>query len=236
MNMNSEDEELAEQLMGQIKIEQIKNLLEFFKTKTRVVKQDKIRMTNRIEEMTKSKKLSDSQLEEIKQIFYDLHTKVLAKELKDVQLEQSPTITPLKKQLNELQDKYRFEFTEKIDITTYEAIDGMNHHYIVLNVDRGNQSGRSLIRDKTAFDLREKILCPKGEEIELQFVVKYIDSPKHYVCYFKNIEDDLWYLYNDVSKSFRIVSTGIQDNDPGTFQKMKAEVASSCTLLFYNKL
>jgi hypothetical protein len=78
-------------------------------------------------------------------------------------------------------------------------------------------------------------LCPRGENIHLQFVVKYIDSPKHYVCYFKNIDDDLWYLYNDLNKSFRIVSSGPQDKTPGTFEKMKAETATGCTLLFYSK-
>ena len=78
-------------------------------------------------------------------------------------------------------------------------------------------------------------MCPRGENIQLQFVVKYIDSPKHYVCYFKNIDDDLWYLYNDLNKSFRIVSSSAQDKQPGTFEKMKAETATGCTLLFYSK-
>jgi hypothetical protein len=235
MKMSDEDEEAEKELVGRIKIEQIKILLEFFKTKTRVVKQDKTRMTARIEDMVRNKKLSDSQIEEIKQIFNDLYTKVLPKELKAIQLDAGESIISLKARLTELEDRYRFKFAEKIDRTTYQSIDGPDHHYIVLNVDRGLQSGKSLVRDKTAFDIRQTILCPRGENIQLQFVVKYIDSPKHYVCYFKNIDDDLWYLYNDLNKSFRIVSSGAQDKTPGTFEKMKAETATGCTLLFYNK-
>ena len=235
MKLSDEDEELEKELKGRIKIEQIKILLEFFKTKTRVVKQDKTRMTGRIEDMSKPKKLSDSELEEIKQIFSDLYTKVLPKELKTLPLDTGDSIDPLKARLKELQDRYRFEYSEKKDIIRYQSIDGMDHHYIVLSVDRSIQSGKSLVRDKTAFDIRETILCPRGEPIQLQFVVKYIDSPKHYVCYFKNIDDDLWYLYNDVNKTFRIVSTGTQDKTPGTFEKMRAETATGCTLLFYNK-
>ena len=235
MKMSDEDEELEKELQGRIKIEQIKILLEFFKTKTRVVKQDKARMTARIQDMSKLKKLSDSQLEEIKQIFSDLYTKVLPKELKEIQLDAGESIISLKATLTKLQDRYRFEFAEKIDRTKYQSIDGRDHHYIVINVDRGVKSGKSLVRDKTGFDIRETILCPRGENIQLQFVVKYIDSPKHYVCYFKNIDDDLWYLYNDLNKSFRIVSSGAQDKTPGTFEKMKAETATGCTLLFYSK-
>jgi hypothetical protein len=192
-------------------------------------------MTARIEDMVRNKKLSDSQIEEIKQIFNDLYTKVLPKELKAIQLDAGESIISLKARLTELEDRYRFKFAEKIDRTTYQSIDGVDPHYIVLNVDRGLQSGKSLVRDKTAFDIRETILCPRGENIQLQFVVKYIDSPKHYVCYFKNIDDDLWYLYNDLNKSFRIVSSGAQDKTPGTFEKMKAETATGCTLLFYSK-
>jgi hypothetical protein len=234
MKMSGEDEELDKELKGRIKIEQIKILLEFFKAKTRVVKQDKARMAGRIEDMNK-RKLSDGELEEIKQIFTDLYTKVLPKELKTILLNTSESIVPLKAQLTELEDKYRFHFVEKKDITKYTSIDGVDPHYIVLNVDRGLQSGKSLVRDKTAFDIRETILCPRGESIELQFVVKYIDSPKHYVCYFKDIHDDLWYLYNDLNKTFRIISSGAQDKTPGTFEKMKAETATGCTLLFYTK-
>jgi hypothetical protein len=234
MKMSGEDEELDKELKGRIKIEQIKILLEFFKAKTRVVKQDKARMAGRIEDMNKHK-LSDGELEEIKQIFTDLYTKVLPKELKTILLDTSESIDPLKAQLTELQDKYRFHFLEKKDITKYTSIDGVDPHYIVLNVDRGLQSGKSLVRDKTAFDIRETILCPRGKPIQLQFVVKYIDSPKHYVCYFKDIHDDLWYLYNDLNKTFRIVSSGAQDKTPGTFEKMKAETATGCTLLFYSK-
>ena len=144
-------------------------------------------MTGRIEDMSKPKKLSDSELEEIKQIFSDLYTKVLPKELKTLPLDTGDSIDPLKARLKELQDRYRFEYSEKKDIIRYQSIDGMDHHYIVLSVDRSIQSGKSLVRDKTAFDIRETILCPRGEPIQLQFVVKYIDSPKHYVCYFKNI-------------------------------------------------
>ena len=236
MKMRDEDEEVEKELQGQIKIEQIKILLDFFKyPKTRVVKNDKARMNSRIDEITRSKKFSDSQLGEIKQIFDELYTKVLARELKEIQLDAGESIISLKARLTELQDRYRFQFTEKIDRTTYQSIDGADHHYMVINVDRGLQSGKSLVRDKTAFDIRETILCPRGENIQLQFVVKYIDSPKHYVCYFKNIDDDLWYLYNDLNKSFRIVSSGAQDKTPGTFEKMKAETATGCTLLFYSK-
>ena len=164
-----------------------------------------------------------------------MYTKVLPKELKEIQLDAGESIISLKATLTKLQDRYRFEFAEKIDRTKYQSIDGRDHHYIVINVDRGVKSGKSLVRDKTGFDIRETILCPRGENIQLQFVVKYIDSPKHYVCYFKNIDDDLWYLYNDLNKSFRIVSSGAQDKTPGTFEKMKAETATGCTLLFYSK-
>ena len=238
-NITDEDDlEREKELLGRIKIEKINILLQFFKSKLKIPKSDRDAMKYRIDEISSSKILQDG-FKDIESIFFTLNTtkNFYPKELKELEesIETNTNILEKLVELAQLREKYKFEFTEKIDDTIYEPIDGETQDYIILSVDRGKQRGRDFVRDQTPFNLQETIPSPIGEPLELQFVIKYIDSPKHYVCYFKNIEDDLWYLYDDRYKTFKIVTTGKLDKNPGTFEKMKAEVATNCTVLFYAK-
>jgi hypothetical protein len=238
-NITDEDDlEGEKEILARIKIEKINILLEFFKSKLRISKTDRESMKSRIEEISRSK-IVEAGFKDIESIFSLLNTtkNYYPKELKQLEqsIEVNTTILEKLVELAQLREKYKFEFTEKIDDIIYRPIDGIEQDYIILSVDRGNQKGKDFVRDKTPFNLQETIASPIGEPLELEFVIKYIDSPKHYVCYFKNIEDDLWYLYDDRYKTFKIVTTGKLDKTPGTFEKMKAEVSTNCTVLFYAK-
>jgi len=129
------------------------------------------------------------------------------------------------RELNLLREKSKKRYPELINEIIYESIDGADHHYVVLSVERKLPDDQ---RDHSPFDIQEAILCPKGELIELEFVIRYTDSPQHYICYFKNIEDGLWYVYNDLYSKVALVGKG-------EFETMKAQTATGCTLLFYNK-
>lgn len=129
------------------------------------------------------------------------------------------------RELNVLREKSKKRYPELINEIVYESIDGTDHHYVVLSVERKLPNDE---RDHSPLDIQETILCPRGEPIELEFVIRYTDSPQHYICYFKNIEDGLWYVYNDLYSKVALVGKG-------EFETMKAQTASGCTLLFYNK-
>jgi hypothetical protein len=232
--MSDIDEEEREQLESKIMIHKIKILLTFFQKKTRVPKLEKERMRQRIDEIGDSKILENGH-KDILQIYTELKTKLIQKEIKEIEVlyNEDVNLITLIGTLAELQRKYMFHFTEKIDNKIYKPIDESNN-YIVLGIDRTKHIGKTLVKNTHPFDIKENIIAPNGKKVELEFVIKYLDSPKHYVCYFKNIDDDMWYLYNDLSRKFRIVSASIDDKDPGTFQKMKTETTNSCTLLFYN--
>jgi hypothetical protein len=221
----------AEVIMGlelQIKIHKIKILLTFFHKKTRVPKLEKERMRGRIEQVNISKIL-DVDYKVIDQIYIELKSKLNVKETKEIEsiYGSHMELQALLGELEKIQEKHMFFFTEKIDTCEYREIDDID--YLVLGIDRTKHVGRSLSKDIRPFDIREKIIMPNKKELELEFVVKYIDSPKHYVCYFKNTDDDLWYLFDDLSKKIRIVSSG-------SFRKMKEETQNTCTLLFYGTL
>jgi hypothetical protein len=136
-----------------------------------------------------------------------------------------PVLVGKVRELQALREKSKKKYSELINEILYESIDGADHHYVVLSVERKLPNDQ---RDHSPFDIKETILCTKGEPIQLEFVVQYTDSPQHYICYFKNIEDGLWYVYNDLYSKVRLVGEG-------NFETMKAETATGCTLLFYNK-
>jgi hypothetical protein len=222
------DAELINALETQIKIHKIKILLTYFQKKTRVPKLEKERMRGRIEQVNISKILEvDHKV--IEEIYIELKGKLNLKESKEIDTiyGSDRELSALIGSLEKIQERHMFFFTEKIDTSEYREIEDID--YLVLGIDRTKHSGRSLAKDIRPFDIMEKIITPSKKELELEFVIKYIDSPKHYVCYFKNTDDDLWYLFDDLSKKIRIVSSG-------SFRKMKAETQNTCTLLFYSTL
>ena len=231
--MSDDDEEKREQLESKIMIQKIKILLTYFQKKTRVPKLEKERMRQIIDKIGEGKILERDH-KNILQIYTELKSKLIQKEIKEIDslYDADGNLVILIGTLAVLQQNYKLEFTEKIDTVVYKQTDENN--YIVLGIDRTKHVGKTLIKNTQPFDIQEKIKTPNGAEVELEFVIKYLDSPKHYVCYFKSLDDDMWYLYNDLSKKLRIVSNGKDDKDPGTFQVMKEETKNSCTLLFYN--
>jgi hypothetical protein len=228
IDVPDKDAELIRGLELQINIDKIKILLMFFQKKTRVPKLEKERMRQRIEQVNISKIL-EADHKDIDDIYIELKMKLTAKELKEIEsiYGSHKELQVLLGELEKIQGKHMFFFTEKIDTCEYRENDHID--YLVLGIDRTKHIGRSLSKDIRPFDIREKIVTPSKQELELEFVIKYIDSPKHYVCYFKNIDDDLWYLFDDLSKKIRIVSSG-------SFRKMKEETQNTCTLLFYGTL
>jgi hypothetical protein len=217
--------EILKSLESQIKIHKIKILLAYFHKKTRVPKLEKERMRQRIEEVNISKIL-ETEHKDIEEIYIELKGKLNVKEIKEVEglYTSQREINVLLEELEKIQERHMFFFTEKIDTCEYRQINDID--YLVLGIDRSKHIGKSLVKDIRPFDIKERIITPGKNELQLEFVVKYIDSPKHYVCYFKNIDDDLWYLFDDLSKKIRIVSSG-------SFQKMKEATQNTCTLLFY---
>jgi hypothetical protein len=220
--------EIIRGIESQIKIHKIQILLAFFQKKTRVPKLEKERMRQRINEVNISKIL-EADHKDIEEIYIDLKSKLNVKETKEIDTiyGSHKELVGLLGELEKIQGGHMFFFTEKIDMCEYREIDDID--YLVLGIDRTKHIGKSLSKDMTPFDIQEKIITPNKKELELEFVIKYIDSPKHYVCYFKNIDDDLWYLFDDLSKKIRIVSSG-------SFRKMKEETQNTCTLLFYGTL
>jgi hypothetical protein len=163
---------------------------------------------------------------DIEKIYTDLKKVINLKETRELEIlyENNEDLNILLIQLAELKQGYKREYVEKIDEVIYSGLGD----YIVLSIDRSKTGSRELKRDTTAFNIQETINTPLGTRLDLEFVVVYTDSPKHYMCYFKSIEDDMWYLYNDVSKKLRLVSDG-------SFGAMKEEAGRQCTLLFYSK-
>jgi hypothetical protein len=233
VDMPESDGERYNLLETKIKIEKIKILLVYFQKKTRIPKIEKTGMQQTIEQI--GDKITERNISDVESIYAAINSKVLPKEKREIEdlYEKSEHINTLSIELGELKEKYKFNFTEKIDRTIYKPLEGTDSNYIVLGIDRSKHVGKTLVKDTRPFDIKERIQSPTGKEIELTFVVKYIESPKHYVCYFKNVQDDMWYLYNDLNQKLRIVSLGSEDDEPGTFEKMKGETQKDCTLLFY---
>ena len=222
------DAEIIRGLETQINIHKIKILLTFFQKKTRVPKLEKERMRQRIDEVN-IRKLLEADHKDIEEIYIELKGKLTTKETKEIEsiYGSDKELAVLLGELEKIQERHMFFFTEKIDTSEYRERDNID--YLVIGIDRSKHAGRTLVRDMRPFDIKEKIITPSKKELGLEFVIKYIDSPKHYVCYFKNIDDDLWYLFDDLSKKIRIVSSG-------SFRKMKEETQNTCTLLFYGTL
>jgi hypothetical protein len=231
-NMSASNTELSSNLETLIRFEKVKVLLQYLQKKTRVPKKEKEEMIKRLAQV-KVDKLNTMDHIEIERMYNILNKTLNVKELREVKdiYDENQDLNILIIKLGELKESYKKHYTEKIDETTYSGVSD----YIVLSIDRTIVGVRTLQRDTTPFDIQETINTPIGTTLDLQFVVKYIDSPKHYMCYFKSIDDDMWYLYNDVDKVLRIVSDGKDDKEAGSFDRMKEKAASSCTLLFYSK-
>jgi hypothetical protein len=224
LDMSQTDSELFNTLETIIMIEKIKILLGYLQKKTRISKKEKDRMRDRIAIDINS--LTELDHKEIKDIYVEIKKILNVKETREVEklYEDSVDLNVLVIRLGELKQSYKKEYLQKIDETVYSGISD----YIVLSIDRTLGGARELKRDTTAFNIQETIETPIGTKLGLEFVVSYTESPKHYVCYFKGIDDDQWYLYNDVSKGLRLVGKG-------TFECMKYAASISCTLLFYSK-
>ena len=224
-DMSEANSYLFEGLETLVKIEKVKTLLMYLQRKTRIPKAEKDRMNRRIAEVDPNS-VTPRDIVDIEKIYEDIKRTMNLKETREVErlYEENEDLTMLSIQLGEIKQGYKRDYVEKLDEVTYSGAGD----YLVLSIDRSTSSSRELRRDKTAFNIQESITTPMGTGIDLEFVVVYTDSPKHYMCYFKSMEDDMWYLYNDVSKKLRMVGDG-------SFGAMRAESASQCTLLFYSK-
>lgn len=230
-DMSEANSDLFEGLETLVKVEKIKTLLMYLQKKTRIPKAEKDKMKQRIDSINPESVTPMDNID-IESIYANIKKVLNVKETREVErlYEENEDLTLLSIQLAELKQGYKREYTEKIDEVTYSG----GGDYLVLSIDRSSSGTKELKRDTgglrrdtTAFNIQETIKTPIGTILNLEFVVVYTDSPKHYMCYFKSIEDDMWYLYNDVSKNLRIVGDG-------SFEKMKEASASLCTLLFYS--
>jgi hypothetical protein len=225
LNMSQANSEMFNTLETLVKIQKIKILLTYLQKKTRISKKEKDRMRDRILKVD-SNSLTELDHREIGDIYVEIKKTLNLKETREVEklYEDSVELNMLAIKLGELEQSYKKKYLEKIDETKYSGVSD----YIVLSIDRTLGGVKELKRDTKAFNIQETIETPIGTKLGLEFVVSYTDSPKHYVCYFKGIDDDQWYLYNDVSKNLKLISEG-------TFECMKEAASSSCTLLFYSK-
>ncbi len=223
--MSEANSYLFEGLETLVKIEKVKTLLMYLQRKTRIPKAEKDRMNKRIAEVDPNS-VNPMDIVDVEKIYTDIKRTINVKETREAErlYEENEDLTMLSIQLAELKQGYKREYTEKVDEVTYSG----GGDYLVLSIDRSTSGSRELRRDKTPFNIQESITTPMGTRLDLEFVVVYTDSPKHYMCYFKSMEDDMWYLYNDVSKKLRMVGDG-------SFGAMKEESSSQCTLLFYSK-
>lgn len=223
--MSEANSDLFEGLETLVKVEKIKTLLMYLQRKTRIPKAEKDRMNKRIAAID-PESVNPMDTVDLEKIYTDIRRTINVKETREVErlYEENEDLTMLTIQLAELKQGYKREYTEKVDEVTYSG----GGDYLVLSIDRSTTGSRELRRDKTPFNIQESIITPMGTRLDLEFVVVYTDSPKHYMCYFKSVEDDMWYLYNDVSKKLRMVGDG-------SFGAMKEESGSQCTLLFYSK-
>ena len=224
-DMSEANSYLFEGLETLVKIEKVKTLLMYLQRKTRIPKAEKDRMNKRLAEVDPDS-VTPLDIVDIEKIYTDIKRTINVKETREVErmYEDNEDLTMLSIQLAEIKQGYKRDYVEKLDEVTYSGAGD----YLVLSIDRSTRGSRELRRDTTAFNIQESITTPMGTRIDLEFVVVYTDSPKHYMCYFKSIEDDMWYLYNDVSKKLRMVGDG-------SFGAMREESASQCTLLFYSK-
>lgn len=224
-NMSPANSESFNTLETLVKIQKIKILLTYLQKKTRIPKQEKDRIRDRILAVD-TNSLTELDHKEINDTYVEIKRSINQKETREIEkmYEESPELNILIIKLGELKQTYKKKYIQKIDETKYSGVSD----YIVLSIDRTLGGVKELKRDTKAFNIQETIETPIGTTLGLEFVVSYTDSPKHYVCYFKGIDDDQWYLYNDISKNLKLVSKG-------TFECMKEAAGSSCTLLFYSK-
>lgn len=231
-DMSEANSDLFEGLETLVKVEKVKTLLMYLQKKTRVLKAEKDKMKARIDSID-PESVTPMDSIDVEKIYTDLKRAINVKETREVEklYGENEELTMIQIELAELKQGYKKEYTEKVDEVVYSG----GGDYLVLSIDRStsNTTGlhrdtSGLQRDTTAFTIQETIETPIGTILNLEFVVVYTDSPKHYMCYFKSFEDDMWYLYNDVSKKLRMVGDG-------SFEEMKEASASLCTLLFYSK-
>jgi hypothetical protein len=223
--MSEANSYLFEGLETLVKIEKVKTLLMYLQRKTRIPKAEKDRMNKRLAEVDPDS-VTPRDIVDIEKIYTDIKRTINVKETREVErlYEDNEDLTMLSIQLAEIKQGYKRDYVEKVDEVTYSGAGD----YLVLSIDRSTSGSRELRRDKTPFNIQESVTTTIGTRLDLEFVVVYTDSPKHYMCYFKSMEDDMWYLYNDVSKKLRMVGDG-------SFEAMREKSGSQCTLLFYSK-
>ena len=226
--MSEGNSNLLEGLETLVKLEKIKTLLTYLQKKTRIPKTEKDKMKERIRTID-PENVSMKDMLDVDKIYTDIKRSINVKETREVErlYDENEDLNIILIQLAELKQGYKREYIEKIDEVVYSG----PVNYLVLGVDRSSSSyssSRELVRDTTAFNIQESITTPLDTKLDLEFVVVYTNNPKHYMCYFKSMEDDMWYLYNDLNNKLRIV-------DNGSFEDMKKEAGSLCTLLFYSK-
>ena len=224
-DMSEGNSDLFRGLETLVQLEKIKMLLIYLQKKTRIPKGQKDRMKQRIDSINRENITYEDNFD-VERMYADLKRVLNVKETREIEriYEDNEELTMLSIQLAELKQTYKKEYIEKVDEVNYSG----GSDYLVLSIDRSTKGSRELRRDTTAFNIQESITTPIGTRLELEFVVVYTDSPKHYMCYFKSVEDDMWYLYNDLNKKLRMVGDG-------SFEAMKADSGSKCTLLFYSK-
>ncbi len=236
VNLPEEEEVNMKNLKVVKKMEVIRALLIFLRDKSRVRKADKDKIHNRLITLHQQKSLGKDISDELEEIFKTLDSTIKPNERKEVDtiLNASSSFVRTINDIDELNKKYSESYVKKIEETTYsfnEDNNEIDNNYLVLWVDRTLLEGKSIGKSKEAYDIQKNLKIEENR-LDLQFVIKHIDSPKHFVCYFKNIKDGLWYNYDDVRGTFRIVKSG---ENIGTFDVMKAETQNDCVLLFYSK-
>ncbi len=237
-DMSEEDKRELQSITNGKLIIEIKILLDFLKTKTRIRKDEKAQLIidfTKLEGSYKKNKYIDIK-SELTAIYNRLKSVIEKKEIATIEgMKNINTELSIAKQAeDEIKEQYAEYFSKKsetIQYNFYEGNDDIDNNYLALWVDRTKVMGSAITKSKDKFDIQKTIEL-NDSKLDLQFVIKHMDSPKHFVCYFKNIKDGLWYLYNDVNRTFTIVKQG---DNIGTFGAMKSVTENDCVLLFYSK-
>lgn len=248
-DFNEEDIKIYNYLETLENIQKIKAYLEFFKSKTRIVKKHKDEIKKELEkveyamsQITPKEIIPDVVKNRINQILVIFNEKIYDKEMKEFEtiLLSSKAYKKINDDKISLIEKYTTHLKEKIDIIEYNLLEWNTEtedNYLVLWVDRTTETKYKLTKSKESFAIEEVIISLKGEELNLDYVIVHLDTPKHYVCYFKNPQDNLWYVYNDLIRDFKIVGSDKKDvENKGSFESMVNETEKDCVLLFYSKL